>query len=180
MKVSFVLIASCTATAWAAAVTSPTTEATMKFIMSGLHEVKYHFMHLDVAIHKFPETGTNGAKAIHEHEAAIHTLFGDLNTNLATLSRPISHENVKEIVKLYQSFTPTIVRSFNGIEAKAPSFVTFSAAETMKQDMILSSNQCKPFAQQLIAVTPPILTEAVSAMFDEIDVARNNAMVAFQ
>ncbi|PPQ80691.1 hypothetical protein CVT25_001823 [Psilocybe cyanescens] len=145
----------------------------MNLIMSGLTRIKHHFTKLAAAIDHFPHTGVSGANVrvgvpkrtyhkpdyfthqdIHEHEATIHLLFGDLNNNLAVLPRPVSQENANRIVKLYESFTPTIVHSFDGIAAKAPAFMAISAAVKMSQDLTNSANQCAPVAGQIMSLTP--------------------------
>ncbi|KAH9482094.1 hypothetical protein JR316_0004189 [Psilocybe cubensis] len=178
MKFSLAVVASCIAVASAAAVS--TTEATMRLIMKDLSTIGGQFTKIASDVSKFPQTGAKGASDIHADEAAIHTLFIDVNNNLGLLPTPVSAENIKKVIDTYNSFTPNILDYLNGITAKASDFKALGPAETttMSTDLLSSAAVCRAFAGTVLSMTPPVMTDAVNTMFNEVDAARESASAA--
>ncbi|KAH9478932.1 hypothetical protein JR316_0009395 [Psilocybe cubensis] len=172
-------IAVCLAAMASAASVGTTTASTMKAIMGDFSKLGQQFAKIANDVNAFPQTGMAGVQDIHNDAAVIHDLFSSVNDNLDALPRPVSDEHVLKVFSTFNSFTPDIMDYLNGITEKSADFKALgTASSTISIDLQASVKSCAQFGQTIMTMIPPAMSDTASATFNEVDVARQNAIAS--
>ncbi|KAH9478953.1 hypothetical protein JR316_0009416 [Psilocybe cubensis] len=178
MKFSFSIVV-CLAAVGSASSIASTTATTMRAIMGDFSKLGQQYAKIVDDVNAFPQSGMAGVQVIHDDLTIIDTLFQNVNDNLDALPRPVSNENSRKIFSTYNSLTPNILDYLNGITDKAADFKSLdSASAIISSDLIGANGACVHFGETLMAIIPPVMTDAANIMLNGVDVARDNAIAA--